>query len=59
MKFAREPSCERAFDAPNWFVTITPMEPARLVTKAIMKNKANIMIIAGRFEFLVAIDFYF
>ena len=56
MKLARVPSCERALDAPNWLVTITPIEPARLVTNAIMKKSANITIIAGRLLFLAIID---
>ena len=47
MKLARVPSWESAFEAPNWFVTITPIEPARFVTNAIMKNRANITTIAG------------
>ena len=55
MKFARVPSWDMALDAPNWLVTTTPIDPARLVTNAIMKNNANITMITGRLEFLFPI----
>ena len=47
MKFASVPSCDRALEAPNWALTITPIEPAKLVTNAIMKKSANITMMAG------------
>ena len=47
MKLASVPSWLRALLAPNWFVTTTPIDPARFVTKAIMKNRANITMMAG------------
>ena len=47
IKLASVPNCERALLAPNWFVTTTPIEPARFVTNAIIKKRANITTIAG------------
>ena len=47
-KFAALPSCESAFDALNWFLAITPIGLAKLVTNAIMKKSANIVAMANR-----------
>ena len=55
MKLARVPSWERALEAPNWLVTMTPIEPARLVTNAIMKKRANMIAIARTLVFCFAI----
>ena len=45
MKFTKVPSCAKAFDTPNCALTTTPIDPAKLVTNAIMKNIKYIMII--------------
>ncbi len=47
MKLASVPSCESALLAWNWFLTMTPIDPAKLVTKAIMKNSANITMMGS------------
>jgi len=41
MKLASVPSCERALLAPNCVLTMTPIDPAKLVTNAIMKKSRN------------------
>lgn len=48
-KFAAEPSWDAVLDAPNWFLTMTPIEPAKFVTNAIMKKSANIVAMAATF----------
>ena len=51
-KFAAEPSCEAMLDAPNWFLTMMPIDPAKFVTKAIMKKRANMIAIAATLPLL-------
>ena len=55
MKFASVPSWDIALVAPNCLVTMTPIEPAKLVTNAIIKKSANITIIARMFPFFLLI----
>ena len=48
------------FDAPNWFLTMMPIEPAKFVTNAIMKNSMNMIAIANTLPlFSLAIVFSF
>ena len=59
MKLANVPNCAIALEAPNCVFTITPIEPAKLVTKAIMKNKRNITTMGRMLDLLFVIRLEF